>query len=166
VKLIDALLPEYDHEMATTRRLLDRVPDNEFGWKPHEKSMTLGQLSGHLAHIPTWCSAVLDASEFDLDELGEDGGRPTPASHDGLLEDFDRQVALARARLARCTDAEILAPWTLKKGTQELFTLPRASAIRSFVMNHSIHHRGQLSVYLRLKNVRIPPIYGPTADEQ
>lgn len=160
----DALLPEYDHEMATTRRLLDRVPEAEFAWKPHEKSMSLGQLSGHLANIPTWCSAVLDTTEFDLATADR---RPRqPESREALLKEFDTKVAAARASLVARTDAELLTPWTLRQGSYEIFTLPRISAIRSFVMNHSIHHRGQLSVYLRLRNVPLPSMYGPTADEQ
>jgi uncharacterized damage-inducible protein DinB len=127
--------------------------------------MTLGQLTGHLANLPYWCTATLNALTLDLDTLGDDARPKVPASRDALLEDFDRKVAAARARLAQTTDPEFLAPWTLKKGDQELFTMPRIAAIRSFVMNHSIHHRGQLSVYLRLNDVPIPPIYGPTADE-
>jgi uncharacterized damage-inducible protein DinB len=161
----EALLPEFDHEMATTRRLLDRVPESEFGWKPHEKSMSLGQLSGHLANIPMWCTAVLGATEFDLATL-EDQRPRLPASREALLKEFDTRVGSARASLLERTDAELLTAWTLRRGSHEIFTLPRISAIRSFVMNHSIHHRGQLSVYLRLKNVPVPPIYGPTADEQ
>lgn len=163
--LTEALLPEFDHEMATTRRLLDRVPEAKFSWKPHDKSMSLGQLAGHLANIPFWCSATLDAPLVDLEKLPGDRRPKEPASRDALLEEFDRKVATARKRLAETTDAELLALWTLKKGDQELFTMPRIAAIRSFVMNHSIHHRGQLSVYLRLNDVPIPPIYGPTADE-
>ena len=163
--ITDALLPEYDHEMATTRRLLDRVPEARFSWKPHDRSMTLGQLAGHLANIPYWCSATLNATVLDLDTLGEEARPRTPESREALLAEFDRKVAAARARLAQTTDPEMLAPWTLKKGDEEFFTMPRIAAIRSFVMNHSIHHRGQLSVYLRLNDVPIPPIYGPTADE-
>jgi uncharacterized damage-inducible protein DinB len=166
MSLKDALLPEYDHEMATTRRLLNRVPEAEFGWRPHEKSMTLGQLSGHLANIPMWCSAVLDTPHFDLAAAGDDARPRTPASREALLQEFDKKVAAARSNLVGKTDAELLTPWTLKQGSHEIFTMPRISAIRSFVMNHSIHHRGQLTVYLRLKNVPLPPIYGPTADEQ
>ena len=162
--ITDALLPEFDHEMATTRRLLDRVPEERFAWKPHERSMSLGQLAGHLANIPYWCSATLDAAFIDLDTLPPRPGLPT--SRAALLDEFDKKVAAARARLARTTDPELVAPWTLKKGDQEFFAMPRIAAIRSFVMNHSIHHRGQLSVYLRLNDVPIPPIYGPTADEQ
>ena len=162
--ITDALLPEFDHEMATTRRLLDRVPEAKFAWKPHAKSMTLGQLAGHLANIPFWCSATLNAAVLDLDTIADT--RPkTPESRAALVEEFDKKVAAARARLAQATDPELLAPWTLKKGDQEFFTMPRIAAIRSFVMNHLIHHRGQLSVYLRLNDVPIPPIYGPTADE-
>jgi uncharacterized damage-inducible protein DinB len=163
--ITDALLPEFDHEMATTRRLLDRVPEARFSWKPHDKSMTLGQLAGHLANIPFWCSATLDAPVLDLDKLPGDPRPKAPASRAALVEEFDKKVSAARSRLAQTTDPELLVPWTLKKGDQELFTMPRIAAIRSFVMNHSIHHRGQLSVYLRLNDVPIPPIYGPTADE-
>jgi len=163
--ILDSLLPEFDHEMATTRRLLDRVPDEKLSWKPHEKSMSLGQLAGHLANIPYWCSATLDATSYDLGATSD--SRPKlPPSRAAILEEFDKKVATARAKLTETTDPAFLAAWTLKKGDQEFFTMPRISAIRSFVMNHSIHHRGQLTVYLRLNDVPIPPIYGPTADEQ
>lgn len=163
--ITDALLPEYDHEMATTRRLVDRVPEGDFPWKPHEKSMSFGELCHHLANLPLWCSTVLDASSFDV-ATGGDFRPKLPASRNALLDEFDTRVAAARASLAGRTDAELLVPWTLRNGDQDIFTMPRVSAIRSFVMNHSIHHRGQLSVYLRLRNIPVPPIYGPTADEQ
>jgi uncharacterized damage-inducible protein DinB len=164
--IADALIPEFDHEMGTTRRLLDRVPEAELGWKPHDRSMTLGQLAGHLANIPMWCSWTLRVTTLDLAALGDDARPKTPVSRAALLEEFDEKVAAARALLVGSTDPELLVPWTLKSGDQEFFTMPRISAIRSFVMNHMIHHRGQLSVYLRLKDVPLPPIYGPTADEQ
>jgi uncharacterized damage-inducible protein DinB len=164
--ITDALLPEFDHEMATTRRLLDRVPESQLSWTPHDKSMTLGQLAGHLANIPFWCTATLRADSLDLATLGDDARPKPPDSRASLLKQFDERVAVARERLAASTDPELLAPWTLKNGEQEYFTMPKISAIRTFVMNHIIHHRGQLSVYLRLNNVPIPPIYGPTADEQ
>ena len=162
----DALLPEFDHEMATTRRLLERLPEAEFAWKPHDRSMALGQLAGHIANLPQWCSATLASTVFDLDALPVDARPQLPASRAAVIEEFDGKVAAARNRLTSTTDAEFMTPWTLKKGGQEVFTLPRISAIRSFVMNHLIHHRGQLSVYLRLKDVPLPSIYGPTADEQ
>ena len=161
------LLPEYDHELATTRRVLERVPESEFAWKPHVKSMSLGQLAGHVSNIPFWLSATLNAAFYDLaTEDDKEARLEVPASKDVLLKEFDAKVSAARARLAKATDAEMLAPWTLKHGTLEIFTLPRVAAVRSFVMNHMIHHRGQLSVYLRLKDVPLPPMYGPTADEQ
>jgi uncharacterized damage-inducible protein DinB len=162
----DALLPEFDHEMGTTRRLLERVPEADFDWKPHEKSMTLGRLSGHLANIPTWCTVILDGTLLDLATLPPDRRPPSPVSRAALLEEFDAKTKAARAALAQRTDQEFMVPWTLKQAGREVFTLPRISALRSFVMNHSIHHRGQLSVYLRLRNVALPSMYGPTADEQ
>lgn len=162
----DALLPEYDHELATTRRLLERVPDAEFGWRPHAKSFTLGELAGHVANIPFWCTTTVQTTVLDLDTLGENTKAKAPASTAAMLEAFDKSVAEARSALAGCGDSEMLSPWTLKAGGQEIFTLPKIAAIRSFVMNHLIHHRGQLTVYLRLKDVPLPPIYGPTADEQ
>lgn len=164
--LRDALLPEFDHEMATTRRLLERVPEAQFPWKPHEKSMSLGELAGHIANLPMWCTATLQHTVVDLDAFGETTTLKPPSSRSALLEDFDTKVNAARAAVAACGDAEMLTPWTLKKGSHEFFTMPRITAVRSFVMNHLIHHRGQLSVYLRLQNVPLPSIYGPTADEQ
>jgi uncharacterized damage-inducible protein DinB len=165
VAIKDVLLPEWDHEMATTRRLLQRVPPADFSWKPHDKSMSLGQLAGHLANLPKWCTLILDGTVLDLATTGDDRRSREPASPEGLLQDFDQKSSAARANLAQRSDPELLAPWTLKNEGHEVFTLPRISAIRSFVLNHSIHHRGQLSVYLRLRNVPLPPIYGPTADE-
>ena len=166
MSIADNLLPEYDHELATTRRLLERVPETEFGWKPHDKSMTLGQLTGHIANLPFWLSATMEAPFYDLSAGGEEVRNEPAASRDALLKQFDEKVRRARASLVRATDAEMLAPWALKQGDQELFSMPRVAAVRSFVMNHLIHHRGQLSVYLRLKDIPLPPMYGPTADEQ
>ena len=162
----DALLPEFDHEMATTRRILMRVPEGSLDWKPHDKSMSLRQLAGHIANLPVLCSATLERTVLELDGIGDDPRLSHTDTQRELLSKFDSMTAAARARLAQSTDAELLTPWTLKKGGHELFTMPRISAIRSFVMNHLIHHRGQLTVYLRLQNVPIPPVYGPTADEQ
>jgi uncharacterized damage-inducible protein DinB len=161
----DALLPEYDHEMATTRRLLERVPEQHFAWKPHDRSMTLGQLAGHIANIPFWAGPILTAESFDLDDMPEDTRPRAPISREALVKEFDNKVTATRALIAGAGDPEMRARWTLKRGGAEMFSMPRIVALRSFVMNHSIHHRGQLSVYLRLQNVPLPPIYGPTADE-
>jgi uncharacterized damage-inducible protein DinB len=164
--IVDSILPEYDHELATTRRLLERVPEAEFAWKPHPKSMTLGQLAGHVANLPFWCTATLRAPFYDLTAGDKEARLDVPPSREVLLQEFDAKVKQARESLAKATDAEMMAPWALRNGEHEIFSVPRVAAIRSFVMNHLIHHRGQLSVYLRLKDVPLPPIYGPTADEQ
>jgi uncharacterized damage-inducible protein DinB len=160
--IVDALLPEYDHEMTTTRKLLDRIPEEKFGWKPHQKSMTMGGLGTHLATLPRWGDIALNQSEFDL----AGGGTVAQAgSLKDLLATFDKNVAATRSILAGKSDAEMMAPWTLKRGNQTLLTMPKAAVMRSFVLNHIIHHRGQLAVYLRLNDVPVPSIYGPSADE-
>lgn len=161
----DALLPEYDHELATARRLLERVPEGDLTWKPHDKSMSLGQLAAHIANLPYWCSVTIGTQVLDLATLGDGARLRDPQSVAEILTNFDKNLSESRRALEACGDGEMMAPWTLKNGGHEIFTMPRVSALRSFVMNHLVHHRGQLSVYLRLRNVPIPPIYGPTADE-
>lgn len=161
----DALLPEFDHEFGTARRLIERVPDADLAWQPHPKSMSLGRLATHIAEIPRWADAVLNHASFDLESPGAQATVQTLGSRIDMLASFDSNVATARATLAAKTDAELLSTWTLNRGGEEIFTLPRVAAFRSFVMNHAIHHRGQLSVYLRLRDVPIPAIYGPSADE-
>jgi uncharacterized damage-inducible protein DinB len=162
----DALLPEFDHEMGTTRRLLERVPDADLRWKPHEKSYSLGQLAAHLANLPTWVDITCDLTVFDLASLGDDARPKEPVSTADVLRRFDDNVAKARRKLSEQTDSALTSMWTLKQAGQQFFTMPKIAVLRSFVMNHSIHHRGQLSVYLRLRNVPLPAMYGPTADER
>ena len=159
---IDALLAEYDHEMTVTRKLLERVPDGKFDWRPHPKSMTLGALAQHLATIPHWGLVTLTEKEFDL------GAGPAPepfTTRDAVLQAFDDKVAQTRAALAGAADAELLVPWALKKDGHQIFSMPRAQVWRTFVLSHLVHHRGQMSVYLRLNDIAVPPIYGPSADE-
>ena len=163
--ITDALLSEFDREMGLTRRLLERVPEADFGWKPHDKSMTLCRLASHLASIPRWTDAITGRTVFDLTADAETLAQQTAADRHGLVALLDRNVAAARARLASMSDAELMAIWTFKKEGQTVFSMPRIAALRSFLMNHSIHHRGQLSVYLRLRNVPLPAMYGPSADE-
>jgi uncharacterized damage-inducible protein DinB len=165
VGIKDALLPEYDHEMGVTRRLLERLPEQEFGWRPHEKSRSLGALATHLAHIPTWTQAITEHGQYEIGEAPSNVTPPVPATLKELLQRFDANVAEARRRLDALSDAELMALWTFKKGGHVVFSMPRIAALRSFLMNHSVHHRGQLSVYLRLRNVPLPAMYGPTADE-
>lgn len=160
--LVDAMLPEFDHEMAVTRKLLERVPEDRLQWKPHPKSFTLGQLAQHVATLPTWGRVTLTQSDFDI---GGDARMPDPATRAELLASFDRNVADTRAALAGRTDAELTAPWALKRNGETIFSMPKAGVWRSFVMNHLIHHRAQLAVYLRMQDVPLPAIYGPSADE-
>jgi uncharacterized damage-inducible protein DinB len=161
--LKDSLLPEFDHEMAVTRRVLERVPDHALAWTPHEKSFTLAGLATHIAQIPYWGEAILDREFYDV---AQGGRRAELATGAAVLETFDRHVTGVRRRLLERSDAELLAPWVLRRGAQVLMSMPRISALRSFLLHHLIHHRGQLTVYLRLQNVPLPPLYGSTADEQ
>jgi uncharacterized damage-inducible protein DinB len=160
--LVDALLPEFDHEMSVTRKLLERVPDDKFDWKPHPKSMALGQLAQHVATLPMWGSMTLNLSELDLG--GNQQGQPMKSRAE-LLAFFDQNVAAARAALVGKGDGEMMAPWALKRDGQTIFSMPRAGVWRGFVVSHLIHHRAQLSVYLRMNDVPIPSMYGPSADE-
>jgi uncharacterized damage-inducible protein DinB len=160
--IADALLPEFDHEMSVTRKLLERVPEDKFEWKPHPKSMSFIALATHVATIPSWGAPTLNQSELDL------GGLPpntAPLSRTELLERFDKNVTETRAALLGRTDAEMMVIWSLKHNGQKIFTMPRASVWRGFVMNHHIHHRAQLGIYFRLNDVPVPAMYGPTADE-
>jgi uncharacterized damage-inducible protein DinB len=160
--LKDGLLAEFDHEMATTRKLLDRVPDDRLSWRPHLKSMSLGGLATHLANIPVWGSYILNEPFFDLA-----AGPPNleeSKSRVEILASFDECRTRTRAALDK-TDGELLAAWALRRGIHVMFSMPRATAFRTFVLYHIVHHRGQLSVYLRLNDVPVPAIYGPSADE-
>ena len=158
----DGLLAEFDHEIGTTRRLLERLADDRLEWKPHERSMSLGGLATHLSNLPHWGGIILNEASFDL------AGAPPPLdalkSRADILTSLDQKAGKARESLDR-TDAELLAPWSLKRAGQEVFTMPRVTAFRTFVLYHIVHHRGQLSVYLRLNGIPVPAIYGPSADE-
>jgi len=156
-----ALLPEFDHEMATTRKTLERVPDDKLGWKPHEKSMTLGRLASHIAEMPSWGSVGLNMDSLDMSNYKPWQG----ASREEILGVFDKNVAEARAAIAAADDAKYMSNWSLTAGGQTLLTMPKIAVVRSFMLNHVIHHRGQFSVYLRLNDIAVPSIYGPSADE-
>ena len=165
MSIAESILPEFDRETATTRVLLERVPEAHAAWKPHAKSMSLGQLAMHIANLPRWMSITLERTDFDTNPT--DGPRTTSPVFESaamLLQIYDANVSAARALLARTTDGEFMVQWTLKNSGKSMFSMPRVAVLRSFVLNHAVHHRGQLSVYLRLLDVPIPNIYGPTAD--
>jgi uncharacterized damage-inducible protein DinB len=161
----DALIAEFDREMASTRRALDRIPDDKLGFQPHPKSWTMGGLITHIAQIPGWGTMTMAMDEFDL----EPGGKkyeppPSFTSTAGALAEFDKGVAECRAAMDR-DDAHYFGEWKMSKNGDVKLAMPRAAVMRSFVMNHLYHHRGQLTVYLRLAGISVPEIYGPSADE-
>lgn len=157
----ESLLPEFDQEMATTRRLLERVPSDKGRWKPHEKSFALGHLAQLISGMPGWITQMLHETELDLTQARGYSFETTET----LLASFDQSVREARAAISSARDADLAVPWSLKMGDRVLFTAPRGTVVRQTI-NHLIHHRGQLSVYLRLIDVPLPSIYGPTADEK
>jgi len=163
--LIDALLPEFDREMGLTRRALERVPDGQFEWRPHATSVTLGRLAEHLTEMPLWATSTMAQNELDATGQRAPGYQP-PATRAAVLAQFDSCAKTARQNLVNKTDAEFAAMWTLKNGGKEVFSAPKAMVMRNFVLNHMIHHRGQLVVYLRMLGVPVPSVYGPSGDEQ
>ena len=156
-----SLLPEFDQEMAVTRRLLERVPSDRADWKPHPKSFSLGHLAQLVSWMPGWIANTLRDTKLDLQRASGYSLEKTET----LLAGFDQNVRDARAALEAAKDADFEVPWSLTRGDQVLFTAPRAAVVRSHI-SHLSHHRGQLTVYLRLLDVPIPSIYGPTADER
>ena len=161
----DALLPEFDHEMASGRKTLERVPDDKFDWKPHEKSFAMGGLATHLANLALWPTLTIDQDSLDIAPNGEPQRATLIQSQAALLETFDKNVAAARAAIAGASDEELFKPWTLLSNGKTLITMPKVAVLRTFVMNHFIHHRAQLGVYLRLNDIPVPSIYGPSADD-
>jgi uncharacterized damage-inducible protein DinB len=162
MSIAETILPELDHEMQVTRTLLERVPESDPEWKPHPKSMALGRLATHIAELLGWVNATLEETELDF---SKGGYTPVPFTTTAdLLAMFDAKLKSARAVLAATPDEAMMVPWTLRNGEHVIFTLPRIGVLRAFVISHMIHHRGQLSVYLRLNDVPLPSIYGPTAD--
>jgi len=156
------LLPEFDQEMQNTRKMLERIPDEKFNYKPHEKSMTLGRLAAHIAEFPSWGTNALTTEVLEM----QPGQQPYEAkSKQELLEKFDKDVAEARERIAGASDEDFRKIWKFIYAGKEVIALPRSDVMRGMVMNHMIHHRAQLGVYLRLNEIEIPGMYGPSADE-
>ena len=154
---------ELNREAVSTRKMLERIPFEEINWKPHEKSSEIGNLSEHIARLPSFVKHIITADQFDLASSRK---HPAINSNDELTETFDGFLAEASEYLNTVSDEDLMVNWKLKSGEHTLFDMARVAVIRSLVFGHLIHHRGQLSVYLRLKNIPVPSIYGPSADEQ
>lgn len=163
----DALLPEFNHEMATTRKFFERLPEDKLDFKPHEKSMPLGRLAGHIAEMAGWGTTTLETEQLDFAPPGAPPFQPLLAtSREQLLRKFDKNVEAFRAALPKASDEHLGKSWTLLSGGKVFLTMPRIAVLRSMVLNHIIHHRAQLGVYYRMNNVPLPSSYGPSADER
>jgi uncharacterized damage-inducible protein DinB len=164
MRFSDAMVQEFLHESQTTKKLLERLPEDKLSWKPHEKSMPLNRLATHITEIPQWTDIIVNQDSFDMASVDY-----TPTileSRQEILDSFQKNLDKFAEVLQGKGDGHLLAGWQLKEGDKVMLDLPRAAAIRGFIISHVIHHRGQLSVYLRENDVPIPAIYGPSADEQ
>ena len=159
----EGLIAELQHEAASTRKMLERVPVDKNDWKPHEKSMKLGRLASHVAELPAWIAMTMTTDELDLSKMEY---KPTIAtSTEQLVGVLDASVDKAVTALKNATPEDFHKPWTLRNGAHVIMTMPRVGVIRSMAYSHHYHHRGQLSVYLRLLDIPVPGMYGPSADE-
>ena len=161
MRLVDPLLMELDQEAQTTQRVLERVPDNKLTWRPHPKSYSLGQLALHIASVPGNVSAAAAQDTFEAPNFSQS----EPKSCQEILDTFSKGLASAKDTLNKMDDARLVSLWSLTRNGKVLMTIPRIGFVRSILMNHNYHHRGQLSVYLRMLDVPVPSIYGPSADE-
>jgi|SRR5688500_8122441 len=161
--IASALIAEMELEAAVARKCLERVPAEKFDWKPHEKSMAFGKLAVHIAEMFSWTPTTLHHAELDFSKIDYKPYEPTSTAD--LVEFLDKNVAEAIDALRNSPDEVFMENWTMRNGETVYFTMPKLAVMRSFVMNHIVHHRGQLSVYLRLNDIAVPSIYGPSADE-
>jgi len=165
--IAESILSEFDNEMAGTRKVLDRVPDDKFDWKAHAKSNSIGWVASHLAEIVGWVEGILTQDAWDISPAdGEPYRSPSLNSRQQILDHFDAHVAQARERIAATTDEEFGRTWSLLSGGETLITMPKLGVIRTWILNHTIHHRAHLCVYLRLNDIAVPALYGPSGDEQ
>jgi len=163
MSIAQSLIPEFDYEMANTRRTLERMPEDKLDFKPDPKSMPLGRLAGHVAEMVNWGAVTLQTDSLNLD--GGNFQPFSPTTRQQLLAEFDKNVAAARAELAKATDQQMMQTWSLIFQGKPMLTMPKVGVIRSMVLNHIIHHRAQLTVYYRMNGVPVPALYGPSADE-
>jgi uncharacterized damage-inducible protein DinB len=162
-RLAGAFLAELENEAKVTRTVLERIPAEKFDWKPHEKSMSFGKLAAHVAEMFGWTKETLKSDVLDFATM--DYKPLEPKSTEELLAYFDEQIAMSKAVLGETSDETFMTNWTMRNGEQVYFTMPKVAVMRSFVINHIVHHRGQLAVYLRLNDIPVPSTYGPSADE-
>jgi uncharacterized damage-inducible protein DinB len=163
MSLNKALLAELQHEAATTKKVLERIPESTWEWKPHEKSMSMLRLATHVAEMFSWIKTTVETPELDF-AVGD--YKPfVPSNSQDLVDFFEKSVAESAQALESVSDETLMQNWTMRNGEQVYFTMPKAAVLRSFCFNHIVHHRGQLSVYLRLNDIPVPEIYGPSADE-
>ena len=166
MKISDTFLPEFDQELMTARKTLERIPEDKLGWKPHEKSMTLGRLAGHVAELAGWAVPTLTQDSLDFAPPGQPPYPPTIAtSRKQVLDIFDKNREESRKAISGTSNEEFMKNWTLLRGGKVIMTMPKIAVLRSFCINHVIHHRAQLGVYLRLNDIAVPSVYGPSADE-
>lgn len=167
MSIAQSLLPELDMEMAGTRKTLERLPEDKFDFRPHPKSFPMISLATHITNMLGWGRDTLKSDSFDVAPVGGEPYKENPAASVAeLVETFDKNLAEFREALASASDADMMANWSLLAGGQTLFTMPRIACIRGMILNHLIHHRAQLTVYLRMCDVPVPALYGPSADEQ
>jgi uncharacterized damage-inducible protein DinB len=167
MKISETLVPEFDHEFANTRKVLERCPEEKYGWKPHPKSFTMADLATHIANMPEWASMAVSQDSFDYAPPGAPPYKQEAVkTRKELLEKFDNGIAQCRAAIMGASDEQLLAEWSLLAGGKPVFTMPRVAVLRAMILNHIIHHRAQLGLYLRLLDVPVPGMYGPSADEQ
>ena len=165
--LAEVLLPEFDAEIASTRKVLAAVPEEKFSWRPHAKSFTMRDLAGHVAELPSWTSDVLRRERFDVTSANPpENASFKPGGTQQMLERFEEWAARARTDLAAATDDAMQQEWVMTWDGYEIIRSSRYQAIRKWSLNHLVHHRAQLGVYLRLNDVKLPGVYGPSADEQ
>ncbi len=166
MKISDTLLPEFDNEMANTRKTLERVPEGKLGWQPHQKSWPMANLATHVANLPSWATMTIQLDSLDISPDGKPPQKDMPVkSQKELLDKFDKNVMEARAAIVGASDEDLMKSWSLLATGKALITMPRVAILRNMVMNHLIHHRAQLTIYLRLIDVPVPALYGPSADE-
>jgi uncharacterized damage-inducible protein DinB len=167
MSIAEKLLPEFDSEFASTRKILALVPDDKLTWKPHEKSMALGRLAWHVSDFPSWCAETLkkDFLEFSPEDGPKMANEWKDKTREKILERFDADIKVAREALSSTSDEKWPQPWKMLWGGQAVIDEPRRDVYRRVVMNHMVHHRAQLGVYLRLNGIPIPGVYGPSADE-